>query len=343
MASAHDKPRRLFRQILKFALFFGLGVFIIWIFQRNLTPDEKTQIVDSLREANWGMAVLIIVFGVLSNVFRTLRWNLFFHPMGYRPRFGNTFMSVLVAYFANLAIPRLGEVLRCTFMYRYEQVPVEKSLGTVVSERVIDILTFLTLFLVAFFMEYRHLHDYVSNMFFQGMESRRGVMWMALGVLALAVLVIVAMTVYYRRRRNRLPEGHWMKKIASVFAGFSEGIMSLKHVRQPFRFAFYTVGLWFCYWIMLYFALHSLDALSGTGGGIALIVLVMGTVGNMITPGGIGLYPVIVSETLVLFGFSKVLGYTAGWISWGTQTLAIIIGGVAAIILLPLMNKTQKK
>ena len=271
MTSAHDKPRKLLRQILKFALFFGLGVFIIWLFQRNLTPDEKTQIAESLKEANWGMAVLIIVFGVLSNVFRTLRWNLLFHPMGYRPRFGNTFMSVLVAYFANLAIPRLGEVLRCTFMYRYEKVPVEKSLGTVVSERVIDILTFLTLFLAAFFMEYRHLHDYVSDMFAQGMESRRGVMWIAVAVLAAAVLVLVAVTVYYRRRRNSLPEGHWMKKIASVFAGFSEGIMSLKHVRQPFWFAFHTVGLWFCYWIMLYFALHSLDALSGTGGGIALI------------------------------------------------------------------------
>ena len=288
------------------------------------------------------MAALIIVFGVLSNVFRTLRWNLLFHPMGYRPRFGNTFMSVLVAYFANLAIPRLGEVLRCTFMYRYEKVPVEKSLGTVVSERVIDILCFLTLFLVSFLVEYRHLHDYVSNMFAQGMESRRGVMWIAVAVLVALVLVLVAVTVYYRRRRNSLPEGHWMKKIASVFAGFSEGIMSLKHVRQPFWFVFHTVGLWFCYWIMLYFALHSLDALSGTGGGIALIALVMGTVGNMITPGGIGLYPVIVSETLVLFGFPKVLGYTAGWISWGTQTLAIIIGGVAAIILLPLMNKERK-
>ncbi|MDE7356992.1 MAG: flippase-like domain-containing protein [Bacteroidales bacterium] len=191
-------------------------------------------------------------------------------------------------------------------------------------------------------MEYRHLHDYVSDMFAQGMESRRGVMWIAVAVLAAAVLVLVAVTVYYRRRRNSLPEGHWMKKIASVFAGFSEGIMSLKHVRQPFWFAFHTVGLWFCYWIMLYFALHSLDALSGTGGGIALITLVMGTVGNMITPGGIGLYPVIVSETLVLFGFPKVLGYTAGWISWGTQTLAIIIGGVAALILLPLMNKEKK-
>lgn len=336
------KPRHLFRQLLKFALFFGLGVFIIWIFQRSLTPDEKTQIVEALKEANWAMAALIVVFGVLSNVFRTLRWNLLLHPMGYKPRFGNTFMSVLVAYFANLAIPRLGEVLRCTFMYRYEKVPVEKSLGTVVTERVIDILCFLVLFLASFFVEYRHLHGYVSNMFAKGMESRRGMMWVLLAVVVVAVVVCVAVVMYYRRHRDSLPEGHWMKKIASVFAGFGEGIMSLKHVRQPLWFVFHTIGIWFCYWVMLYFALHSLDALSGTGGGIALIALVMGTVGNMITPGGIGLYPVIVSETLVLFGFSKVLGYTAGWISWGTQTLAIILGGVMAIILLPLMNKEKK-
>ncbi len=330
------------RQVLKFILFFGLGVFIIWLFQRGLTMDEKAEIGNAFRGADWVLVAMVAVFGLLSNVFRTLRWNMLLAPMGYRPRFHNTFLSVLVAYFANLAIPRLGEVMRCTFLYRYERIPVEKSLGTVVSERVIDMFCFLLVFVLSFCVEHEALHRYVERLFNRSVGSRLGLLfWVFAAAVALS-LIVAGSILYYRRHKEFLPEDSWLKRIAKVFRGFGEGFLSLRRLRHPWLFVLWSLGIWFCYWFMSYFAFHSLEALSDTGLGIALIALAMGTIGVMLTPGGIGVYPVIISETLGIFGIAKTIGYTAGWISWGAQTLIIIIGGIVALCLLPLINGRRK-
>lgn len=331
-------------QVLKFVLFFGLGLFIIWIFQRNLTPEDRQQIVSALKEARWGMIFLIIIFGFLSNVFRTLRWNILLHPLGYRPRFSNTFMSILVAYFANLAIPRLGEVLRCSLMYRYEKVSLEKSLGTVVTERILDMICFVVIFFLAFILEYSELKSYLWGMLESRESSGGGVgwgWWLFSGLLLCCILGLVFVMIYYRRNRQRLSAGNKLVKLVNLFKGFGEGLISLKHIRQPFLFAFSTFGIWFCYWAMMILAFRSLPALSGIGGETALIALATGTVGVMITPGGIGLYPVIISETLAIFGYSKVLGYTAGWIAWGTQTAVVILAGILALVILPVYNRRR--
>lgn len=334
------------KQALRFCIFFGLGIFILWLFQNNLTTEERTEINNSLRNARWSMILWIAIFGVLSNVFRTLRWNLLFEPLGYRPRFTNTFCSVLVGYFANLAIPRLGEVLRCTFLYRYEKVPVQKSLGTVLSERVIDVLTFVLLFCVSFLLEYKALRDYVLGLFNRQETSGHGVLWLILtgGVLVAAIWWIV---VYCKKNQKRAENDPSFKpnmfilKIGKVINGFGEGFASLGHIRKPWLFIVYTIGLWGCYLLMMHFAFHSLPDLSDSSIGLAVIALAMGTIGIMLTPGGIGVYPVIISETLSIFGITKTIGYTAGWIAWGTQTALVILAGLAALCILPLINRKK--
>lgn len=335
------KGGKILLQALKFCIFFGLGIFIIWLFQQHLTVEEKAEIRRALQSAHWRMVLWVAVFGLLSNVFRSLRWNILLEPMGYKPRFHNTFCSILVAYFANLAIPRLGEVLRCTFLYRYEKVPVQKSLGTVVSERVIDILCFLLIFVVSFAIKYRYLQAFVHKLFNRQASNGHSGMWITLSAVVFLVLLTVGLVCYYRRHRERFKPGGMMGKVAAVLNGFGEGFMSLRHIRRPGMFVLCTVGLWLSYWLMMYFAFHSLQGLSGTGFGIALIALAMGTFGVMLTPGGIGVYPVIISETLAAFGIVKTLGYTAGWISWGTQTALIVIAGLAALLLLLLLNRKK--
>lgn len=336
----HHSGTDILKQVLKFSLFFCFGIFIIWLFQKHLTPDEKAEIGISLRNARWIMVFWIAVFGLLSNVFRTLRWNLLIEPLGYRPRFINTFCSVLVAYFANLAIPRLGEVLRCTFLYRYEKVPVQKSLGTVLSERVIDMLTFVLIFAASFLIEYKALHAYVRGLFNRQAESGgHGGLWIGISFIVLLVFGICFLYFYCKKNSSRFKAGGFMEKIANVLKGFSEGFTSLGHLKKPWLFVVYSIGLWGCYLLMMHFAFHSLLDLAGSPIGLALIALAMGTVGIMLTPGGIGVYPVIISETLSVFGIAKTIGYTAGWIAWGTQTALIILAGLAALCILPVINK----
>ena len=333
----------LWKQVLKFTLFFGFGIFIIWLFQNTLTPEEKTEIGISLRSARWIMVFWIAVFGLLSNVFRTLRWNLLIEPLGYKPRFINTFCSVLVGYFANLAVPRLGEVLRCTFLYRYEKVPVQKSLGTVLSERVIDMLTFVLLFAASFFLEYKALNAYVRGLFNRQAESGgHGGLWIGITLIVLLMAGIWVLVVYCKKNAARFKPGGFMAKIANLVNGFSEGFTSLGHLKKPWLFVAYTVGLWGCYLLMMYFPIISLQELAGSPIRLAVVALAMGTVGIMLTPGGIGVYPVIISETLAVFGIAKTLGYTAGWIAWGTQTALVIFAGLAALCVLPVVNKSRK-
>ena len=337
----HRSGSDILKQVLKFALFFGFGIFIIWLFQRNLTPGEKAEIGSSLRNARWIMVFWIAVFGLLSNVFRTLRWNLLFEPLGYKPRFINTFCSVLVAYFANLAVPRLGEVLRCTFLFRYEKVPVQKSLGTVLSERVIDMLTFFLIFAASFLIEYKALRTYVRGLFNRQAEVSHGGLWLAIAIIAALVAVIWVLVVYCRKNASRFKPGGLMAKTANVINGFSEGFTSLGHLKKPWLFVVYSVGLWACYLLMMYFAFISLQDLCNSTLKLALVALAMGTIGVMLTPGGIGVYPVIISETLAVFGYAKTVGYTAGWIAWGTQTALIILAGLAALCILSLVNKNR--
>ncbi|MCM1531114.1 MAG: flippase-like domain-containing protein [Bacteroides sp.] len=348
-ATASETPQKqrsvanILRQILKFCVFFTFGIFIIWLFQNNLSAEEKAEIGHSLRNARWIMVFWIAVFGLLSNVFRTLRWNLLIEPMGYRPRFLNTFCSVMVGYFANLAIPRLGEVLRCTFLYRYEKVPVQKSLGTVLSERVIDVITFLLIFAASFLIEYKALHNYVSGLFNRQAGNGHGGLWIMIAFGVLLVAGIWWLVVYCRKNISRFKPGSVMAKIANVLKGFGEGFTSLGHLRKPWLFVAYSIGLWLCYLLMMHYAFHSLQALSGSSLELALIALAMGTIGIMVTPGGIGVYPVIISETLSVFGVAKTIGYTAGWIAWGTQTALIILAGLASLCILPLYNKSRTK
>lgn len=334
--------KETFVRILKFILFLGIGLFILWLFQQNLSEEDKRELLHALRGADLTMVSLIILFGFLSNVFRTLRWDILLRPLGYKPRFLNTFASILVAYFANLAIPRLGEVLRCTSMYRYENIPVQKSLGTVVSERVIDILCFFVLFLLSFLLEYKALHSYVSRLFSQGMASRRGLMLVVGIFIFFLIVAAVGFFIYYRKNRHRLSPDSFCMRVVRVFKGFGEGFLSLRHMNRPWWFLVCTLGIWISYWAMMYFAIQSLSSLSSTGLGIALIALTMGTIGIMITPGGIGLYPVIISETIGIFGFSKTMGYAAGWVAWGTQTALIIVSGLFALALLPALNRKRR-
>ena len=131
---------------IKFALFLGLGIFIIWLSLRGLTSEERIQILHSFRIANYNWVILTIIMGITSHILRALRWRLFFEPLGYHPSLKNTFFAVMVGYFANMAFPRLGEVTRCGILTRYEKIPFNKSFGTVITERAIDMIIFIFLF-----------------------------------------------------------------------------------------------------------------------------------------------------------------------------------------------------
>jgi hypothetical protein len=319
---------------IKFVFFLGLGILIIWLSIRNLTTAERDEIIHSFRIANYNWVILAIILGVFSHVLRSLRWMIFFEPMGYHPSFKNTFYAVMVGYFANMAFPRLGEVTRCGVLARYEKIPFNKSFGTVVTERALDLIIFFLLFLLTIFTQIGTLHDYLDKHVYPGLQGKFihpfSNPLILSGIVGFLALVILLFIIFRKKIRN---SKIW-HKILSLVLGFWEGFKSLSQIKKPFLFIFYSLAIWFLYFLMVYVCFFCFTSTSTLSPGAGLSSLVLGSIGIMITPGGIGLYPAIVQETLLLYGLSRTTGLALGWIAWTAQTAMILIVGSLSLVLL---------
>jgi len=319
---------------IKFVFFLGLGILIIWLSVRNLTLAEKDEIIHSFQTANYNWVFLAIFLGILSHVLRSLRWMIFFEPMGYHPSFKNTFYAVMVGYFANMAFPRLGEVTRCGILTKYEKIPFNKSFGTVVTERALDLIIFFLLFLLTILTQIGTLRDYLDNHVYPGLQGKFIHPFSNPLFLAGSAAVLVLVILLFILLRKKIKNSKFYHKISSLILGFWEGFKSLGQIRKPVLFVFYSLAIWFLYFLMVYVCFFCFASTSKLSPGAGLSSLVLGSIGIMITPGGIGLYPAIIQETLLLYGLTRTTGLALGWIAWTAQTVMIFtVGGLSLVLL----------
>lgn len=334
---AQKRQKSIIKDILKFVIFLGIGVLLIWLFVRKLTPEEIKEIFISLKNIKYGWLFVGIAFGILSNVARTSRWIILMEPMGYKPRYLNVFMSVLIAYFANLAIPRLGEVTRCGLLTKYEKIPFAKSFGTVITERVFDMIMFLLLFVINLLIQFNALQQYLNDKIIAPIQNSYSNFngWTILLILLIAVVVVVAGYIILWKKN---PNNKIVVKINNTIKGFWDGIKSIIYIKRPFTFIFHTLLLWVCYFYMTRFVFLCLPETSHLGYDAALSSLVFSTIGVILVQGGIGIYPWIVSEVLLVYGVTSAIGYAMGWLIWLNQTIIVIIAGIISLIALPIIN-----
>lgn len=311
----------------------------MWWFQRKLTPDEKKSILDSFHSANYLWVIISLIPGIVSHLSRSIRWRMLLQPMGYNPKLKTTFAAVMVGYFANLAFPRLGEVMRCGILNKYEKIPVNKSFGTVITERTVDMLVFFLLFLITLALEFHKLKDYIYDNFWIKFADKfnninvTGTLF--LSILFLLIIIIILFIVL----RKKLTSSPLFTRIMVFLMGFVEGLKSLAKVKNPWLFVFHSLFIWLNYYLMVYFIFFCFADTMYLTPDVALSVLIMGSFGIMLVQGGIGIYPVIVSNTLLIFGVAKTVGYAMGWIAWTSQTLLIIFAGLISLVILPILNK----
>ena len=325
----------------KIVFFLGLGIFFIWLFMHNLTPEEKEEIYSSFLNANYVWIVISVIIGILSHISRSVRWKIMMEPMGYSPGLRNTFMAVMIGYFANMALPRLGEVTRCGILARYEKIPIQKSFGTVVTERGIDFILLSTAFLLTLIINLDKLALFKTTTIYLSasekynqIENPGYIYW-----IGLAVLIGLAYMLY--RLRYLISHLKFYKSIRDIILGFIEGIKSLVKIKKPFWFVFHSINIWLMYLLMTWIVFFCLPETSHLGLDAGLAVLVFGSIGIIIVQGGIGIYPWIVAEILVMFSIPETKGYAMGWLLWIGQTLMIIAFGILSMGLLPVLNKKK--
>lgn len=272
--------------------------------------------------------LLSVCLGILSHLSRAYRWKYLLEPLGYRPRFANSFMAVMGGYLANLGVPRSGEVLRAATISTYEKVPFDKAFGTIVSERIADLAMVLIITTLGFIIQTEHLIAY-----FKANEINP---FLSIGIFLVLVFLGILFLNLIRRSNHR-----YMVKIRDFARGLLEGMRSILKMRKKKAFLLHTLFIWVMYLLMFYiikYAIPETHSLTIAGFMAAFIV---GTFAISTTNGGIGVYPIAMGAVLLLFGINQQAGEAFGWIMWGSQTIMVIVLGGFSLLFLPVYN--QKK
>jgi len=315
-------------KILKIILPLSLGVFLIWFSIRNSTPLEREELLNNIRSANPIFIIISIICGLLSHLSRAYRWKFLLEPLGYKPKFPNSFMAVMIAYLANFGIPRSGEVLRGVTISSYENIPFEKAFGTIISERIADFIMLLLVIAAAMILQTEYLLSYFDENNINPFLTFA----ILLGVLAFGVLVLKLI------RNSKIGI---FKKIKKFAKGLLEGMRSILKMKQKGAFLFHTFFIWIMYICMFYALIFTVPETANLPFGVVLLAFVVGSFAISATNGGIGVYPIAIGASLMIFGISKQGGEAFGWITWGTQTLLIIIVGGLSFLILPIYNRKK--
>jgi uncharacterized protein (TIRG00374 family) len=260
-------------------------------------------------------------------------------PMGYHPKISNTFFAVMIGYLANMALPRLGEVTRCGVLNKYEKIPINKAIGTVIVERSIDMVMFIVLFFVNLFLFFDELNHYVDEKVYKPLMEKLNISDETTTYLYMLLFVFMLIIGLFFLIRKRISHLKIYIKLKELVMGFWHGLWSVTKIKKPYLFIFQSILIWVFYYLMVYVCFFSLAETSHLGWDAALSVLIFGSIGIMVVQGGIGIYPAIIAETLVLYNITNTFGYALGWLTWTAQTLMIVVAGIASLILLPIYNK----
>jgi len=327
--------KKIVDKLIKIGFPFLLAGAILWWMYRGFDWEEVMEALSG--EMSWTWMLLSMPFGILAQVFRGLRWRQVLEPMGEKPRIHTCLNAIFLSYASSLVVPRVGEILRCGVLKRYEGTNFSQSIGTVLTERVIDVamILLITLFTILtqipvfakFFMS--------TGVSFEEFLSR----FTATGYLVTGVCLLVLMLgVVLLLRRF-----HFFSKTREVVSGITEGILSVRYLKSPMLFLFYSLAIWICYYLHFYLTFFCFDYTENLGAIAALVAFVVGTFAVLVpTPNGAGPWHFAVKTILVLYGVGQTSAAIFVLLVHTLQTFLVVLLGIYALIAL-FFTKPQKK
>lgn len=329
------------KSILQFVVLLSIGVLLIWLSVRKITPDEKKEIITAFETANYFWVILSMAIALLSHFLRAYRWNYLLQPVGQKVNLLNATCHVLVGYLANYGIPRMGEVSRCTLATKYDKVPFEIGFGTVITERIIDFLLFLVIFFLTLAFQFSKLIGLANELIFDPMRIKLAALSqkpIQLILLVTFMIFLIFVLVYFRKKFTSLFKG----KLGGIIKGMGEGIGSVRKMKNPGQFIFLSLAIWLCYFYSLYVCFFALSGTSHLGQAECLTLLLFGTFGVIFSPGGLGAYPAIVGGILLYtYHVDSAYAFAFPWLSWTSQFILIVVLGALSLIILPLYNRRK--
>ncbi len=339
--------------ILKFLLFLAIGAGILyWVYSSQNKAFQAQCVLDGIAAADcslfkklvadfkstnpWWTLVVIMCYQ-MSNIVRSLRWQMICAPLGYSIRFRNAFWAIMLGYFANLGLSRAGEVVRAGSLARYEKIKLDNVLGTIALDRILDLISMSLVIMLAFYFQYKEIHDYLSvNMRdFDAVAFSKGWIFQTFLVgIGLFLLLVILF-------KKRIAQSIVYLKLKTFVKGILEGMKTIRKIKHPVLFVIYSLLIWIFYFAMAYFAFYSFGPTEHLGILAALLVFVFGSFGIIIpSPGGMGTYHAMAMAALAIYGIKGDDAFSyANIMFFNVQIMTTIVFGLLALILLPMLNK----
>lgn len=324
--------------LFKFLFFLSLGFFLLWFTTRSLSNEEISQVKKLILGAESMVIIPSLFIVMLSHYIRALRWKMLITPLHYVPKTLNVYFSVLIGFFFNLVFPRLGEVMKCTLLGKHEKIPVDKLLGTMVAERIIDVICLLIVISITIITQFDVVGNYSKEILTKFIENiTKDINKIAIAMIVLGVVVFIIIYLFKRLSSIKL-----VIKAKELFRGILVGLSSIRYISNKPVFLLYTFLIWFLYLYSIKFGFLALHELMELGWVPSITILTFGSFAMIATQGGIGAYQLAVQKTLTLYGISEVAGLAFGWLIWSVQTMLLLIFGPLSLILMSVLNKKQK-
>ena len=311
-----------------------LGILILYMIYDDL---DISQLWISFKGIDLFWFALSTFFGVMSHVIRGWRWKLTLAPLGMRPTTSVSIYSIFVAYAANLVVPRIGEVSRCVILEQHDKIPFAQSLGTLVSERLIDTLMVILITIAAVLLQWNVFCTFIGE---SGFSTSGGGIFTSMGGWAIILLSIAAITVLLLFLMRKM--AFW-KKIRSFITRFTEGLLSLRKMDNGWLFVVETIGIWFCYFMQFYLCFFYFPFSSNLSVFAGLLLFVAGSIAVVVpTPNGAGPWHFAVISIMILYGISSTDASIFALIVHSTQTLLVAILGIYGLLMLQLKKHSHK-
>ena len=322
--------------VLKYLLFLFIGVGLLWLTFRHQSPFE---IIERIGHADLKWIGVSLLLSILALISRSYRWNLLIHPLGYRPKLMNTFHSLMIGYFANLAIPRIGEISRCAALNKAEHVPFDKLIGTVIVERVSDVVMLIISIILVLAIEYERLGGFLyQHLFAPAIASFKN----SEIIIIITIFILIAACFFIYSYFKNHKGSNLSKKIKSLTAGIIAGLKSIVKMRSRGAFVFHSFFIWIMYFLMTYTCFHALKSTEALDAKAGLLIMVIGGIA-MSAPvqGGIGTYHFLVSQALLLYGIDNSSGIVFATMVHTWQMIICIVFGLIGWLAIFVFSKNK--
>jgi len=304
-----------------------LGVFLIIYTYDKFTPEQIQEIKGYFKNANYSYIVMAGIIAILGNASRAYRWKFSLEHMGYESTFLNNFMAVSIGYVLNLTVPKSGEISRALIVKKYNNIPFDKGFGSIVAERIVDVIVLLLFMILAVFLQF----DIVKSFILDKIPLQKLLLLLVTGFGFLLLF-------FWLYRYSKAP---LILNLKGKISGLKEGLLSIIHMKKKWEYFFHTFFIWFSYILMFYITIFVFPETSKLPVGAVITSFVVGSIAIAFTNSGFGSYPFLISKILLFYSIAETTGNTFGWIVWTSQMIVVLFLGLLSFLLLPVFNRSK--